>query len=81
MLLAQLTARGLGAAILPESAVRARSAELRAISIVRPELRGRVALAWNAQASIGPAARALVRHARKMLPDLSPPARRADAGS
>jgi DNA-binding transcriptional LysR family regulator len=67
MVLAQLAARDLGVAILPESTVRAGSTELHAIRIIRPELRGRVALAWSAQGSIGPAARALVRHARAVL--------------
>jgi DNA-binding transcriptional LysR family regulator len=71
VVLAQLAARGLGVAILPESTVRVRSAELHAISIIRPELRGRVALAWNAQGSLSPAARTLLRRARRVLPALS----------
>jgi DNA-binding transcriptional LysR family regulator len=69
--LAQLAARGLGLAVLPESAARARSAELHAISITRPELRGRLALAWRAEGSISPAARAFIGRARKVLPNLS----------
>jgi DNA-binding transcriptional LysR family regulator len=68
---AQLAARGLGVAVLPESTARARAAELHTMTITRPELRARLALAWRAQGSISPAARALIRHARKALPDMS----------
>jgi hypothetical protein len=62
--------------ILPESTVRARSAELHAVTIVRPELRGRVALAWNAQGSIGSRCARAHTPRRKVLPDL-PSARAA----
>jgi DNA-binding transcriptional LysR family regulator len=41
--LAQLAARGLGVAVLPESTARARSAAVRTITITRPQLRGRLA--------------------------------------
>ncbi len=69
--LAQLAARGLGIVVLPESTVRAHSAELHAITLTRPELRGRLALAWRAEGSVSPAARALISHARKVLPHVS----------
>jgi DNA-binding transcriptional LysR family regulator len=45
-LLVQLASRGLGVAILPESAATA-AEELHAIRITRPRLHGRVALAWS----------------------------------
>ena len=61
--LAELAERGLGAAIVPQSVSRSRPG-LHAISI-RPELRGRLVLAWRAAAPISPAARALVDLARE----------------
>ncbi|MDJ0341902.1 LysR family transcriptional regulator [Streptomyces sp. H10-C2] len=67
--LAQLAARGLGAAILPESLARSYAGELHAVSLTRPRLRGRLALAWRSEGPAGPAARALVRHARATLPE------------
>jgi DNA-binding transcriptional LysR family regulator len=71
-LLVQLASRGLGVAILPESAATA-AEELHAIRITRPQLHGRVALAWRAEGPIGPAARALIGHARAALADARPP--------
>lgn len=65
--LADLAARGLGLAVLPESLGAAR-ADLHAAPIVEPELRGRLALAWRAEGPAGPAARALIEHARAALP-------------
>jgi DNA-binding transcriptional LysR family regulator len=65
-LLVQLAARGLGVAILPESAAVA-AEELHPIRITRPRLHGRVALAWRADGPVGPAARALIAHARAAL--------------
>jgi hypothetical protein len=41
------------------------------ITITRPELRGRLALAWRAGGSMSPSARALISDARKLLPDMS----------
>lgn len=68
-ILAQLAARGLGVAILPESTANAYRKELHAIAIIRPRLRGRIELAWRAEGEgpISPAARALISHARSVL--------------
>lgn len=66
-ILAQLAAKGLGVAILPQSVATAHEAELHAIRLVRPEMRGRVALAWREGGTTSPAARALIRHARTTL--------------
>jgi DNA-binding transcriptional LysR family regulator len=70
-LLAQLAALGLGVAVLPESTACAWSAELHTITITRPELRARLALAWCAESLKSPAGRTLISAARKLLPDLS----------
>ncbi|WP_405139556.1 LysR family transcriptional regulator [Sphaerisporangium sp. NBC_01403] len=69
-MLAQLAGRGLGVAIVPESLPASYDGELRTLTLVRPSLRGRVALAWRAEGPAGPAARALIAHARKVLADL-----------
>ncbi|MGP4016445.1 LysR family transcriptional regulator [Saccharopolyspora sp. 5N708] len=63
---AQLAARGLGVAILPASALDARS-DLHRLTITQPALRGRLALAWRADGPISPAARALLERARRVL--------------
>ncbi|MGV0744747.1 LysR family transcriptional regulator [Mycolicibacterium sp. XJ870] len=63
--LADLAARGLGVAIVPQSVARGRS-DVHAIAI-RPELRGRLVLAWRATGPISPAARALIEMARAQL--------------
>jgi DNA-binding transcriptional LysR family regulator len=65
-MLAQLAARGLGVAIVPASVAQARE-DLHPLTITRPALRGRLALAWRADGAISPAARALVAQARRML--------------
>lgn len=65
--LAQLAARGLGVAILPEAFAEARAERLRPIAINRPGLRGRLAFAWRAHGPVSPAARVLVERARKAL--------------
>jgi DNA-binding transcriptional LysR family regulator len=62
--LARLAGRGLGVAILPESVALANTEELHAIELTEPRMRGRVALAWRAEGSIGPAGRALIARAR-----------------
>jgi DNA-binding transcriptional LysR family regulator len=67
--LARLAARGLGLAFLPASAARAHGDGLHAITISDPPMRGRLALAWRAEAPVGPAARALIAHARALLPE------------
>ncbi len=65
--LAELAARGLGAAILPGAFAAARSAQLHSITIERPALRGRLVLAWRAEGATSPAGRALISRARAML--------------
>jgi DNA-binding transcriptional LysR family regulator len=52
---------------LPESVARAHAARLRAITLTRYRLRGRIALAWRAEAPASPAARAFIGHARAQL--------------
>jgi DNA-binding transcriptional LysR family regulator len=64
--LAQLAARGLGVAIMPASVAEARE-DLHPLTITRPELRGRLAFAWRTEGPVSPAARALVRRARRTL--------------
>ncbi|WP_101785992.1 LysR family transcriptional regulator [Nonomuraea indica] len=70
--LAQLAAKGLGVAVLPESAVSIARDELHVIEIIRPRLIGRMALVWRGEGQVGPAARALIGYARRVLPDLGP---------
>ncbi len=57
--LADLAARGLGIAILPESLVRNR-ADLHPITVTGAELRGRLAWGWRASGPRSPAARAFI---------------------
>jgi DNA-binding transcriptional LysR family regulator len=66
-MVAQLAARGLGVAVLPESVARAHAATLHAIAVTRPPLRSRIELAWRAEGPTSPAAQALIRHARRAL--------------
>jgi len=66
MMLAQLAARGLGVAILPDSVARSR-ADLHPLEITRPALRGGLAFAWRAEGPVSPAARALIERARRMF--------------
>lgn len=74
-LLAQLAGSGLGVAILPGSMVAARAGELVAVRVTRPTLRGRLALAWRQDAAtLGPASRVLIAHARTVLGGESPAA-------
>ncbi|MDF2711409.1 MAG: LysR family transcriptional regulator [Nonomuraea muscovyensis] len=72
--LAQLAAKGLGVAVLPESAVSIARDRLHVIEIIRPRLIGRMALVWRVEGQVGPAARALIEYARRALPDLEPAA-------
>lgn len=62
--LVRLAARGLGVAIVPESAAQA--PDVRAVPL-RPALHGRVVLAWRADGPSSPAARALLGLARERL--------------
>jgi DNA-binding transcriptional LysR family regulator len=59
-MLAQLAGRGLGVAIVPESTARAHADLVHALRIVRPELRGRLAMAWRAGGHRSTAAQALI---------------------
>lgn len=60
--LAQLAAKGMGVALLPESAV----AGTEAVAVpLRPAVRGRIGLAWRAEGPVSPAARALIGLARE----------------
>ena len=63
LLLARLSARGLGVAVLPASAIRASGLDVGAARLV-PEVRSRIELAWRADGPNGPAARALIAAAR-----------------
>ncbi|GAA1974802.1 LysR family transcriptional regulator [Amycolatopsis minnesotensis] len=65
-LLASLAAKGLGTAILPGSVAKGQTG-LRALTITKPKLRGRLVFAWRADGPISPAARALVELARRTL--------------
>ncbi|TJZ79344.1 LysR family transcriptional regulator [Rhodococcus oryzae] len=67
-ILARLAARGLGVAILPTTVADTHASALRAVTITRPGLRGRIALAWRSDGPASSAAAALVAHARLSLP-------------
>lgn len=63
--LADLAARGLGLAVVPQSLARNRS-DLHAVAIT-PQRRGRLVSAWRASGPVSPAARVLVGMAREHL--------------
>ncbi|MCV7289666.1 LysR family transcriptional regulator [Mycolicibacterium wolinskyi] len=63
--LADLAERGLGVAILPSSVSRSRPG-LHALTI-EPPMRGRLVLAWRSRGPMSPAARELVKMARRLL--------------
>jgi DNA-binding transcriptional LysR family regulator len=63
--LADLAARGLGVAVLPQVMVRSRT-DLHLIKLT-PALRGRLVFAWRAGGPMSPAARELVNMARRLL--------------
>ncbi|MFG3509993.1 LysR family transcriptional regulator [Streptomyces sp. NPDC047821] len=68
--LTQLAARGLGIAVLPAGENESPAdGPLRTVRIVRPEMRGRIALAWQAGGPSSPAARELLDRLREVLPD------------
>ncbi|MCF6475998.1 LysR family transcriptional regulator [Nonomuraea sp. MG754425] len=73
--LGQMAARGLGAAVLPESAVDAAASELRVLALLDEDggqgLRGQMGLVWRENDQASPAARAFIQHARRRLPDLA----------
>ncbi|ADD44662.1 LysR family transcriptional regulator [Stackebrandtia nassauensis] len=68
-LCARLAERGLGVAVLQKTIVDNRDG-LRGIPIVRPSLRGWLVLGWRAEGPLSPAARELLRLARRRLPGL-----------
>ncbi len=70
---AQLAARSLGVALLPETVTTAHPAGLSAVPLTRPELRGRIALAWKIGPPASPAARAFITHARQQLTNTTGP--------
>jgi DNA-binding transcriptional LysR family regulator len=59
-MLAQLAARGLGVAIVPESTAKEHTDTLHTLELVRPALRGRLAMAWRADGQQSTAAGALI---------------------
>jgi DNA-binding transcriptional LysR family regulator len=67
-MLARLAAHGLGLAFLPASVAAAHGSGLHVLTIRDPEIRGRLTLAWRADDPVSPAARALIAHARTVLP-------------
>ncbi|MFB7835815.1 LysR family transcriptional regulator [Streptomyces sp. NPDC056056] len=70
---ARLAARGLGVAVLPAGEDGAPSdGGLRTLRIVEPEMRGRLALAWQATGPSSPAARVLLDRLREALPTPRP---------
>jgi DNA-binding transcriptional LysR family regulator len=70
-MLADLASRGLGVAIVPSSLAAANPTTLRALTVTRPALRGRVALAWLDSPHRAAARRALINHAQAAF---APPA-------
>ncbi|MFK0259442.1 LysR family transcriptional regulator [Streptomyces sp. NPDC090445] len=67
--LTQLAAQGLGVAVLPAGEDGpAGDGRLRALTIVRPGIRARIALAWRATGPASPAARVLLDRLREALP-------------
>jgi len=61
--LAELAARGLGVAVVPQSVAAARREQLHTLVITEPALQGRIALAWRSNGPISPPARALITRA------------------
>jgi len=68
---AELAARGLGTAIVPISTAAANEDTLHTLTITRPSLRGRVALAWLASGQSSAAGQALIRDARAAFAPVS----------
>lgn len=66
-LLAQLAGKGLGAAILPRSTAIAHSDALHVLRLTRPQLQGRIALAWRTDQPASPATRSFLAHTQRSL--------------
>ncbi|NUR90446.1 MAG: LysR family transcriptional regulator [Nonomuraea sp.] len=64
--LADLAARGLGVAIVPESAVT--RARVHVLRLENPRMRGRMGLVWRSGGPSSPAATAFLSHVRHSLP-------------
>jgi DNA-binding transcriptional LysR family regulator len=62
--LVELAVQGLGIAILPASTAAEHHEQLHALTVTRPHLQSALALAWRDGTANGPAARALIAHAR-----------------
>lgn len=71
-LLLRLAVQGLGAAVLPASAVDAAPETLRVLDLSQPRVQGRIALAWRSGRPSGPAARAFLDHAERVIPVTEP---------
>jgi DNA-binding transcriptional LysR family regulator len=67
-LLAELAARDLGVAVVPQSVAATCHDQLHTLSITEPELSGRIALAWRTTGPISPPARALLTRAGALPP-------------
>lgn len=67
-LLAELAARDLGVAVVPQSVADTHHEQLHTLSITEPELSGRIALAWRTTGPISPPARALLTRAGALPP-------------
>jgi DNA-binding transcriptional LysR family regulator len=59
-MLADLAARGLGVAIVPESTAREHEQQVHTVRIISPSIRGRLAMAWRTDGQRSAAAHALV---------------------
>lgn len=70
--LTEFAARGLGVALVSEPMARAHSGQVHTITIQQAP-RARLLLAWREDGPASPAARALIRHTRAMLPALTGP--------
>ncbi len=66
-ILAALASQNLGIAILPASVAAEHQATLHTLTIGSPRLQSRIELAWRAEGTISPAARALIAHARAFV--------------
>ena len=65
--IANLAARGLGVAILPESTIASMPGALQPLTITRPHLRSRIELVWRPDEPTSPAARVLIERAREFF--------------